>query len=156
MELHLTLQPVSGLIGVWEGEGFGQYPTIDDFHYREELTFSNIGKPFLTYQQRTWSPDGRPMHVETGYLRVPSADLAEFVLAQPTGHVELAEGSLTTDDGVTLSLLSRLLATATAKRVGSNLRRYEMRGDQLDTSMDMAAVGQPLTRHLTSTLFRKA
>lgn len=141
---------------MWEGEGFGQYPTIQDFHYREELTFSVTGKPFLVFQQRSWAPDGTPMHVETGYLRVPSPDLAELVLAQPTGHVELAEGRLSTDDGVALSLTSRLLGTATAKLVVSNVRRYALKGDQLDTSMDMESVGQPMTRHLTSNLFRKA
>lgn len=156
MDLHPSLQPIAGLVGVWEGDGFGHYPTIQDFHYREELTFSDVGKPFLAYQQRTWSPDGKPMHTETGYLRVPSPDLAEFVLAQPTGHVELAEGRLSTNDGVELSLVSRLLGTATAKLVVSNVRRYALQDDRLDTSMDMEAVGQPMTRHLTSALFRKA
>ena len=67
------------------GPGRGEYPTIEPFEYTEELTYTDVGKPFLHYVQRTWSPAGEPMHVETGYVRVPGHDMIELILALPTG-----------------------------------------------------------------------
>ena len=37
------------IAGAWSGSGFGEYPTIDDFEYREETEFRDIGKPFLAH-----------------------------------------------------------------------------------------------------------
>ena len=93
MSLHPSLEPVVHLVGTWRGTGQGEYPTIDSFEYTEEVTFTDVGKPFLVYTQRTWSLEGRPLHVETGYLRVVKYEAVEFVLAQPTGQSELAEGT---------------------------------------------------------------
>src|SRR5690625_6455905 len=95
MALHPALAPVAALIGTWRGDGRGEYPTITPFTYTEELIFTDVDKPFLHYIQRTWSPTGEPMHTETGYLRVTAEQDVEFILAQPTGQTELAEGSLT-------------------------------------------------------------
>lgn len=155
MDLHPTLQPLATLIGTWEGAGRGEYPSINGFEYIEEVTFTNIGKPFLEYRQRTWSADNQLMHVETGYLRVPAPDKVEFILAQPMGQVELAEGHIdVTDDEVRLYLEGRILNSATAKQVDATARRYTLIGDALATSFDMAAVNHPLQRHLTSDLSR--
>ena len=88
-DLAPDLTPVASLIGTWKGEGAGSYPTIDDFVYSEEITFADVGKPFLHYVQKTRGPSGAPMHTETGYLRIPGNGTAEFVLTQPTGQAEL-------------------------------------------------------------------
>lgn len=145
-----------GLIGTWRGEGSGEYPTIQDFTYTEELTFTSVGKPFLAYQQRTWGPDGSPMHVETGYLRIPAPEKAEFVLALPTGQSELLEGGLVTSgEAIELELEGRVLNTATAKQVDATQRSYRLRGDELVTSFGMAAVGQSMAHHLHSVLQRQ-
>ena len=155
MALHPNLASVAPLIGVWTGQGLGEYPTINDFGYTEELTFADIGKPFLTYRQRTWGLDGNPMHTETGFLRVPAEGIVELTLAQPTGQVELAEGRLSLEgDAVLLELDARVLNTGTAKVVDATRRSYRLSGDELDTTFDMAAVGQPLARHLGSRLTR--
>lgn len=134
MTLHPGLAAVAGLIGTWRGAGTGQYPTIDSFRFSEELTFTDVGKPFLHYVQRTWSPAGAPMHTETGYLRVAGGTAMEFVLAQPTGQTELAEGSLmAAADGFTCTLESRTVNSASAKQVDATERRLELAGDVLTT-----------------------
>ena len=155
MTLHPGLSAVAGLIGTWRGEGAGEYPTIDPFAYTEEVTFSDVGKPFLHYMQRTWSPAGAPMHTETGYRRLVDGSSVEFVLAQPTGQAELAEGPLAaTADGFTCELASRVSNSASAKQVDGTERRIELAGDVLTTHFAMAAVGVPMTHHLKSVMHR--
>ncbi len=155
MSLHPALEPVRLLIGTWTGAGTGEYPTLDDFAYTEEVTFTDVGKPFLAYAQRTWAPDGRPLHVETGYLRVPAEDTVEFVLAQPTGQTELAEGTLTPEpEGFRIELHSQVVNSRTAKTVEATTRTLHLADDRLTTTFDMEAVGVPMTRHLTAELSR--
>ena len=99
--------------------------------------------------------NGQPMHTETGYLRHSGDGHVEFVLAQPTGQVEIGEGDLTAaDDGFDIELRARVLSTSTAKDVTASRRVYRLRGDRLETRFEMAAVGQPMTQHLASKLVR--
>ncbi|WOP17451.1 FABP family protein [Raineyella sp. LH-20] len=157
MELTANLVPLARLVGTWAGEGAGEYPTIAPFTYHEEITFAFVGKPFLVYTQRTRAADGSPLHMETGYLRHTGDGHLEFVLALPTGQVELAEGALrTTEDGLTVELDAQVWATSTAKDVSATRRTYRINGDVLETVLDMAAVGRPMARHLESHLVRTA
>lgn len=153
MALSPQLRP---LIGTWRGPGSGHYPTIDPFSYSEELILRDVAKPFLVYQQRTWSPDGRPLHMETGFLRSPTPSTVELVLAQPTGHAELAEGTLTAaEDGLVLELQSpQVLVAASAKPVAATARTYRLVKNQLSVDFSMAAVGAAMTHHLHSDLIR--
>ncbi|OAH63997.1 fatty acid-binding-like protein [Dietzia cinnamea] len=150
-----NLTPVTAMLGTWRGDGAGSYPTIEAFSYTEEITFTDVGKPFLHYIQRTWAPTGAPMHTETGFLRVPADGVAEFVLAQPTGQTELCEGRILAEaDALVLEFDSRVVGSATAKEVVTTRRRYETVGDRMITTFAMAAVGRPLTHHLRSDLRR--
>ncbi|GAA1869743.1 FABP family protein [Brevibacterium marinum] len=153
MALPPQLQP---LIGTWLGSGTGHYPTIDTFSYTEELVFREVGKPFLVYRQRTWSPEGQPMHMETGYLRSSTPTSVEFTLAQPTGQTELAEGALTsTEEGLILELQSpQVLVATSAKSVQATARTYRLTKNQLAVDFSMAAVGVDMTHHLHSDLHR--
>ena len=119
------------------------------------VVFADVGKPFLHYVQRSWTPAGAPMHTETGYLRVPAAGIAELILAQPMGQTELAEGSITAEaDTLVLEFEARVDSSASAKDVEATRRRYELNGGRLTTTFGMAAVGQPMTHHLRSELRR--
>jgi hypothetical protein len=157
-ELHPNLAPLAPLLGVWAGQGSGEYPTIAPFDYLEEITFGHVGKPFLSYTQRTRAADdGRPMHGETGYLRVPSPDRVELILAHPTGVTEVEEGTLSVL-GATIEM--ELAATtigrsASAKEVTALGRSIRVAGDELTYTVRMGAVGQELQQHLTATLRRK-
>lgn len=157
-DLHPALAALAPLLGSWVGSGDGEYPTIPSFGYLEEVTFGHVGKPFLSYGQRTRaSDDGRPLHAETGYLRVPSPGRVEMVLAHPTGITEIQEGSLTVT-GAVLELELNAMSiglTASAKDVTALSRSIRIDGDELVYTLRMAAVGQPLRHHLAATLHRK-
>lgn len=156
-ELHPGVAALAPLLGTWSGAGHGDYPTIAPFGYTEEVTFGHVGKPFLTYAQRTRSDDGQPLHAETGYLRMPSAHRVEFVLAHPTGITEIDEGSLSEQGGeIVIEVHSTTMGlTASAKDVMAMRRSITVRGDELHYVVLMAAVGQPLVHHLTATLHRQ-
>ena len=82
------------LLGTWAGRGAGKYPTVQSFEYFEEVVFSHVGKPFLVYAQKTRAvADGRPLHAETGYLRVPQPGQVELVLAHPNGITSIEVGT---------------------------------------------------------------
>lgn len=151
--LHASLAPLAGLIGVFEGEGRGDYPTIEAFHYREQVTFGHAGAPVLAYQQRTWSQDGaRPMHGESGYLRMPATDRVEWTMAHSFGIVELLEGDW---DGEVLGLRSTSLgSSATAKVVERTRRQLRLRGDELSTDVWMSYGEHADVHHLSSVLQR--
>ncbi len=158
VDLHPSVAALAPLLGVWAGQGSGEYPTIESFGYSEEVTFGHVGKPFLSYVQRTRaSDDGRPLHGEVGYLRVPSANRVELVLAHPTGVTEIEEGTLTVR-GTTIEMdlvATTIGRTASAKEVTALGRSIRVDGDELTYTVYMGAVGQPLQQHLTATLHRR-
>ena len=156
-DLHPDVAVLAPLLGTWAGTGSGEYPTITSFDYLEEVTFGHVGKPFLAYSQKTRAADdGRPLHAETGYLRVPAPGRIEWVLAHPTGITEVLQGTLSTDGEFVLDVATTDIGrTDSAKEVDALRRWYRLDGDTLSYNVRMAAVGFPLRHHLAAVLHRK-
>ena len=153
-KIHADLEPIAFLIGTWIGEGKGSYPTAAPFAYGEEITFTP-GYNLLAYTQRTWHPEkGFQMHTEMGYWRPKPENRVEIVLAHPTGIAEILEGHV---DGSTIDVASTSVSrTSTAKEVNALERTFTVDGDELRYEVRMAAVGVPVTPHLSATLHRTA
>ncbi len=157
-DLHPDLQALAPLLGTWTGQGAGKYPTIEPFDYLEEVVFSHVGKPFLAYGQKTRAvADGKPLHAETGYLRVPQPGHVELVLAHPSGITEIEVGTYSViGDRIGMELSTTAIGLApTAKEVTALSRSFRIDGDELSYSVQMGAVGQPLQDHLAAVLRRR-
>lgn len=164
-DMNPVLLPLAFLVGDWAGVGLGHYPTIEDFRFGQEITFSYVpGKPFLQHVSRSWliDEDGtkiRPLATETGYWRPgpvpekgkPVVEL-ELVLAHPTGVTEIWLGEL--DNGKIEMHTDAVARTATAKEYSAGHRLYGLVKGELLWTFDMAAVGQPMTNHLAAQLKR--
>lgn len=161
-DLHPDLRQADALLGTWAGTGHGEYPTIDSFDYAETVAFGHVGKPFLSYQQRTHSIDGdtsppKPLHAETGYWRFPSPGRVEIIVSHPTGITEIDEGSIANVDGELVIDVhaTSVTGSTTAKSVTALHRTFRVRDDTMTYRIAMAAVGQPLQHHLAATLIRQ-
>ncbi len=160
-----ALLPWSWLIGRWLGVGLGQYPTIEDFRFGQEVQFATDGRPLLTYWSRTWLLDEhgdrvRPLASETGFWRPQPDNQIEVVLAHGSGFAEVWYGSLTVtgmDNAVITGARAELhtdvvARTGSAKEVTAGHRLYGLVEGDLLWTYDMAAVGQPLQNHLSTRL----
>jgi hypothetical protein len=167
VEVPAPLLPWSWLIGRWVGVGLGQYPTIDDFRFGQEMSFSTDGRPFLSYWSRTWliDDDGnrlRPLAAETGFWRPREDNTVEVTLAHPTGYAEIWYGSLEVTGmedaritGARAELLTDIVArTRSAKDYSQGQRLYGLVDGKLLWTFDMTAVGETLGNHLAATLSR--
>jgi hypothetical protein len=159
--LHSNLEKIRFLVGTWRGTGKGVFPTIKSFEYKEEISFSHVGRPFLLYSQKTSDASTSiPLHAECGYLRAPSATTLELVLAQPSGvaSVEVAEVDAANATTISLSCTEgSIIRTPSAKHPW--VKRYTrtfvlIDGNTLSYTMAMETENQPFQNHLTATLTR--
>lgn len=158
-DLHADLMPIAFLLGHWQGNGQGDYPTIDGFSFGQEIAFTHDGRPFLHYFSRTWLLDEeghevRPLALETGFFRPKPDGALEVVLSHPTGYSEIYYGKV---DGAKIELTTDAVArTESAKEYTAGHRLYGLVEGDLLWTFDMAAVGQPLQSHIWARLRRAA
>jgi hypothetical protein len=161
---HLTW-----LLGRWVGVGTGQYPTIEDFRFGQEVSFSTDGRPFLTYWSRSWllDDDGnqvRPLATESGFWRPRPNNGIEITLDHPTGFAEIWYGSVEVtgiENAVITGARAQLrtdavMRTESAKDYTGGERLYGLIDGKLLWTFDMAAVGQPMQNHLAASLTRES
>src|SRR5690349_20763022 len=126
-DLHPDLVPIAFLLGHWQGNGHGDYPTIDKFEFRQEVGFTHDGRPFLHYLSRTWLVDAegndvRPLALETGFFRPKPEGVLEVTLANPTGFVEIYYGKV---EGANIEMATdAVVRTETAKEYTGGQRLY--------------------------------
>jgi hypothetical protein len=155
--LHADLAPLAFLLGHWQGNGHGDYPTIEKFSFAQELAFTHDGRPFLHYLSRTWllDEDGepvRPLAVETGFFRPQPNGEIEVLLTHPTGVAEIYYGTV---DGAKIELRTDAVArTASAQEYTAGHRLYGLVEGDLLWTFDMAAMGQSLQSHIWARLQR--
>lgn len=147
------------LIGTFVGAGAGEFPTVEPFRYREEVSFASNGSPVLAYRQRTWDlGSGRPMHAEDGFLRLAGDTRVELLLAHSFGLTEVQEGDLEVEGAsggvLRLRLASTVIGVAgSAKPVDAVQRVLTLDGDVLSSELWMSYAGVQ-SQHLVSELHR--
>lgn len=156
-DLHADVSPLAFLLGHWQGNGQGAYPTIESFSFGQEIAFTHDGRPFLHYFSRTWLVDAdgnevRPLALETGFFRPKPQGGLEVVLSHPTGFVEVYYGKV---EGAKVEMSTdAVVRTATAKEYTAGQRLYGLVEGDLLWTFDMAAMAQPLQSHIWARLRR--
>lgn len=158
---------LSWLIGSWVGVGIGGYHNVPEFRFGQEINFSCDGRPFLSYWSRSWLLDAagqpvRPLAMETGFWRPQPNNQVEVVLAHPTGYAEVWVGEVAITElsdamisGAKVELRTDIVArTVTAKEYNAGQRLFGLVAGDLLWAYDMAAMGQPLTSHVSARLKR--
>ena len=113
------------LVGRWQGNGHGQYSTIDSFQYGQEIVVQQDGRPFLHYESRAWILDEeskpvRPAMREVGWLRPVLEDgRATDEVELQAGHKVLIWGAAVTVVIASLLWAGGLEAIQTAMIIGA-------------------------------------
>lgn len=156
-DLHPDLVPLAFLLGHWYGNGQGDYPTIDNFAFGQEVGFTHDGRPFLHYLSRSWLVDDegnevRPLAVETGFWRPRPDGGVEVVMVHATGIAEIYYGNV---EGAKIEIATDAVArTESAQEYTAGQRLYGLVEGDLLWTFDMAAVGQPIQSHIWARLKR--
>jgi THAP4-like, heme-binding beta-barrel domain len=159
-DLHPDCVQLAWLLGRWEGAGVGDYPTIEGFHFGQEVMFEYVpGKAFLAYRSRGWILDEagnlvRPAASEVGYWRPQPSGEIEVLLTHPTGFVEIYIGKI--EPAKIEIATGGVLKTETAKDYRAGHRLYGLVEGRLMYVYEMAAMGHELQPHLSAELKRVA
>lgn len=156
--LHPDIAPLAWLIGRWEGAGVVGYPTMEESaNFGQELVVEHDGRPFLSWTSRTWILDEsgqkvRPSASESGYWRAAGEGEVELLLAHPTGIVEMYYGMV--EPARIQVRTDSVVRSPSAKEYTAAARMYGLVGGNLMWVMDMAAMGETTTSHVSAELKR--
>lgn len=157
--IHPDCARLAWLLGRWQGNGHGEYPTIERFQFGQELIFQQDGRPFIHYMGRAWIVDEagdkvREAAQETGFLRPRPDGTLEVVLTHNTGFVEIWHGEIHPEQPRFEIVTDAVARTASAKEYVAGRRLYGHVDDDLLYAFDMAAMGQELQSHTHAQLVR--
>ena len=148
------------LVGVWRGEGQIVYPTIEGpFRFGQQITFAHDGRPFLSYEARSWLLDEhgkviRPAARESGFWRPQADDTIEVLITHATGVVEIYYGTPLSQTSWEMAT-DIVMRTSSAKEVTAAKRLYGLvNGVDLAYVEERAMVGEPLQPHVSAQLMR--
>ena len=159
--INPAVAPLAWLVGTWRGLGVVGYPTMESANFSQEIEISHDGRPFLAMSSRAWMLDEqgneiKPLATESGYWRVLENGEIELLLAHPTGILEMYVGRKDRDRPAIELMTDSVVRSPAAKEYNSAKRMYGLVDSKLMWVMDMAAVGQPLTSHMSAQLSRVA
>ncbi|HYN30422.1 MAG TPA: FABP family protein [Dermatophilaceae bacterium] len=161
-DLPPALAPLAWLVGRWEGAGVVGYPTMEEsLHFGQEVVCRHDGRPFLEWHSHTWLLDAdgarvRPLATELGVWRPvaegPDGTNVELLLTHPSGIVEMYAGRA--DPAKVELRTDGVMRSPHAKPYAAGHRMYGYVQSNLMWVMDMAAMGEPLTSHVSAELKR--
>ena len=158
--IHPNCAPLAWIIGSWRGNGQGDYPTIEGFHFGQEMLFQQDGRPFIHFMSRAWIEDDegtviREAAQETGFFRPQEDRTLEVVMTHNTGFVEVWHGELHPDQPRFEIVTDAVARTTTAKEYSGGKRLYGYVNGDLLYAYDMAATGHELQPHTHAQLVRQ-
>ena len=155
--IHPDIAPLAWLVGRWEGAGVLGYPTIESANFGQEVVVTHDGRPFLRWESQSWILDEqgekvRPAATEMGFWRPGGEGEVELLLTHPTGILEMYYGSV--EPGRIQLQTDGVIRSPHAVEYNAAQRMYGLVESNLMWVMDMAAVGTPMTSHLSAELKR--
>lgn len=96
----MKINDLNFLVGIWEGKGTAQYPTIQTVDYQEELVFrKNDEFLVLHYEQKSWIKNNnglfeKPIFWESGFIIKKNDKTLQLCNVQMSGRMEILSGSL--------------------------------------------------------------
>lgn len=131
-----STHPLEFLVGTWVGKGRGFYPTIREFHFLDEITFTKdpACQPVVAYSEKAFraipaaDSNGQPtpgpaLHAENGYIRLPdwSGSTYELILCLPAGVACVELGTI---KGSVVQWASAQIIRSPGAPVGDLLSRF--------------------------------
>jgi len=153
--MHELVEPVSFLLGEWEGDGHGLWE--GGFDYRDTVTYSTDSdgqRPVIEFRQQTYGPEGARSHGEVGYLVAAGGGEYHLTVAEPSGITEVLAGRIDDASGELRLFSVEIGHSPTTDRVTAVARRMRRRGDELVTEVDIAVDGEALAPHTRASLHR--
>lgn len=147
------------LEGNWVGQGQGQFPTINNFDYRETMTFERRDDKTLSYVERTErrsvdQANFQPSHWENGFIRALDSGQLELVNVQSSGRSEVLTGTVEFAAIKTRMTFSSQVF-ANDERMVATTRTFEAEGDSIRYEMAMQTNKvDKLLSHISATLQR--
>jgi len=150
-QLHDAMKPLGWLVGKWRTtKGIGQYPTMKEFNYIEEIEFFQVGQPNLQFALYSFNATTKaPMHREIGFLRIkPGTNVVAFFSAHNMGLSGMEEGLVNGEELTLKSTNIGRMSFGTSPAVKQLKRCLRKNGDQLEQVIEMETEKTSLTEHL--------